>query len=308
MMRECIKEGFNLANNNLQLVLIRIAATLINLTSIFVFIGMPVLVAVAYLGFDLAHANDMLPYLMENPFEILSKYIGLVFFAVVSFFVYLVFISVLFLYVLSGTLGILKNSAVNVQFSFSLSSFFKEANRNFFRMFRLGLLLFFTFPMIFIAFVVTGGIAAGAGWIVAGTDTALEVFFSSFVSLSIMVLIMMVFLAYFIFAVYALMACFIDGGGVMDSIRRSYCFLKQKPAAFLFCAVLITGFIALNLVFFLLKVPFSIDPVVAPVVNILSSIMNALLHAYLAIVVWSSLIVYYVKGTNYPVYSATYEI
>jgi hypothetical protein len=308
MMRECIKEGFNLANNNLQLVIIRIAATGINLTSIFVFIGMPVLVALAYLGFDLAHARDTLPYLMENPFEILSKYIGLVFLAGLSFFVYLVFISALFLYVLSGTLGILKNSAVNVQFRFSLSSFFKEANRNFFRIFRLSLLLFFTFPMIFISLVVTGGIAAGAGWIVAGTDTALEVFFSSFVSLSIMILIIMIFLAYFIFAVYSVVASFIDGSGVMDSIRRSYYFLKQKPAAFLFCAVLIIGFIALNLVFFLLRIPFSIDPVMAPIVNILFSLMNAVFQAYLGIVVWSSLIVYYVKGTNYPIYSATYEI
>jgi hypothetical protein len=308
MMRECIKEGFNLANNNLQLVLIRIVQSVINVTAIFVFIGMPVLVAVAYLGFDLAHARDTLPYLIEDPFGILSKYIGLIFFAGLSFFVYLVFIFALFLYVLSGTLGTLKNSAVNVQFRFSLLSFFKEANRNFFRIFRLGLLLFFTFPMIFISLVVTGGIAAGAGWIVAGTDSALEVFFSSFVSLSVMILIMMIFLVYFVFAVYSVTASFIDGGGVMDSIRRSYYFLKQKPAAFLFCAVLIIGFIALNLVFFLLRIPFTIDSVMAPIVNILFSLMNAVFHAYLAIVVWSSLIIYYVKGTNYPVYSATYEI
>ncbi len=139
MMIECIKEGFHLANRNYQLVFLRIIVVIINFISLLFFLGLPIIVAVAYMGFDLSHAVDLLPDLMENPFDLLSKYLGLVFLIGISFIFYLTFVSTIILYSLGGTLGVLRNSAVNIQYRFSLSSFFKEANNIFSRAFLAGI-------------------------------------------------------------------------------------------------------------------------------------------------------------------------
>src|SRR4030066_1786878 len=111
MITECFKEGFYLANKNYQLVFLRIIVIIINFLSLLFSLGMPIIAAVAYMGFDLSHAVDLLPNLMENPFNFLSKYLGLIFLIGISFIFYLMLASTIILYSLGGTLGVLRNAA-----------------------------------------------------------------------------------------------------------------------------------------------------------------------------------------------------
>ncbi|GBD97143.1 MAG TPA: hypothetical protein ENG83_15810 [Nitrospirae bacterium] len=304
MIIESIKEGFKLANNNLQLVLMRIAVTIINLIVLFIFIGLPVIAAIAYLGFDLAQAKDLLPFLVKNPFEFISKYLALMFIIGTSFVFYLIFTSTLFLYALGGTLGVLKNSAVNIQYKFSISSFFKEANINFSRLFRLVSLLLSGVIVLFLLFIVSGVIVAVVMQAVTEAGSALEMFFSSFAMLTIVIFSIIIVAAGFIFAVYSMIALVIEGKGVMDSIRSAFDFLKKMPQALLFYVILFIGIIAVNVIFYGIQLSFSVVPVMTPLIYLL----NVFFQNYLAIVLWSSLIVYYIKGTDYPVYYAGYEI
>jgi hypothetical protein len=99
-----------------------------------------------------------------------------------------------------------------------------------------------------------------------------------------------------------------NGKGAVDCIKKTFDFLKQKPEAFLFYFILFAGSIIANSIFFVLKMPFNMVPVLGPVMNIVLTLFSALFQSYLALVIWSSLIMYYVRGTNYPVYSAEYEI
>ena len=304
MIIESIKEGFGLANNNLQLVLLHIAVTIINLIVLFIFLGLPVIAAIAYLGFDLAQAKDLLPFLVRNPFEFVSKYLALMFITGVSFVFYIVFTSTLFLYALGGTLGVLKNSAVNIQYKFSMASFFKEANINFSRLFRLVSLLVSGVIVLFLLFIVSGVMVAVIMQAVTESGSALEMFFSSFSVLTIVVFSIIIVAAGFIFSVYSMIALVMEGRGVMDSIRRASGFLKQMPGAFLFYVILFIGIIAVNVVLYTIQVSFIAAPLMTPLIYLLT----AFFRNYLRIVIWSSLIVYYIKGTDYPVYYAGYEI
>jgi hypothetical protein len=308
MILECIKEGFALANKNLQLVFVRIVVTIINLVSFFISLGIPLVFAIIYMGFDLAHAKDLLPFLTENPVEFVSRYMGLVFLVGSSLVFYLTFVSILFLYSLGGTLGVLRASAVNIQYKFSLSSFFKEANRNFVRLFWIILLVSLGSVVLFTSFTISGGIIAAIIQALAGGGGILELFFSSFIMVSVIILSIIFFVACLMFTGYSMVVSVMNGKGAVDCIKKTFDFLKQKPEAFLFYFILFAGSIIANSIFFVLKMPFNMVPVLGPVMNIVLTLFSALFQSYLALVIWSSLIMYYVRGTNYPVYSAEYEI
>lgn len=308
MMTESIREGFNLANRNLQLVLIRIMLTVLNLMGLFIFLVVPIIIAVTYLGFDMTHMKELIPFFLRDPFDLISKYLGLIFITGISFLVYLMLSTLLFLYVLGGILGVLRNSAVYVQYRFSTSSFFKEANRGLSGLVRLVLVLSFIFLLVFIAFIASGGIAAAAMQAFSGQGTSLETFFSSFIAMSVLVFSAIIFMAVIMFSVYSMVVLTVERKGAVDSVKMTFDFLKERPGAFVFYMVLFAVVIAVNLMFFLLKIPFSLMPDIAPFFAVFISLLNTFFQSYIAVFVWSSLIVYYVKCTNYPVYSATYEI
>ncbi len=304
MITECIKEGFNLANKNLQLVFISVAVSIINLISLFVFLGLPVIAALVYLGFDLAQAKDMLPSLVNDPSEFITKYLGVLFLIGTSFVLYLTFTSVLSIYSLGGTIGVLKDSSVNIRYKFSLSSFFKEAKINFSRLLWLISLVFLGVIILFIGFMVTGGIAAAIVNAVTESKSALEIFFSSFALLTIIIFIIIVVFVGLVFGVYSVVVLVTDGKGVMESVGRTFNFLKQTPQALLFYLILIIGFITANAVFYGIQIAVSVIPFFIPLVYII----NTIFQSYLAIVVWSFLIVYYVTSSNYHARHAVYEI
>jgi len=110
------------------------------------------------------------------------------------------------------------------------------------------------------------------------------------------------------FCVYSMVVLSVERKGAVDSVKKTFDFLKERPGAFLFYMVLFAGVVAANLVFFFLRIPFGVMPAIAPFFTLFISLLNAFLQSYITVVIWSSLIVYYVKCTNYPVYSGTYEI
>ncbi|NOZ68190.1 MAG: hypothetical protein GXP46_02850 [Deferribacteres bacterium] len=300
MMIESIREGFNIANRNLPLVLLRVAVTIINVFSFFVFMVVPVAVAAAYMGFDLTHARDLLPSFIDNPLEFVSRYLGLVLLVGTAFVFYLTFASMLLLYAVGGILGVLKNAALDVHYRFSLRSFFSEANGNFFRLLWLVSILFGCLAVVLAVVVAAGLIVAAAAQAFAGGERTIEVFLRSFVTVSIIVFTIMIFIAGAVFSVYCMAASVVEKKGAVDSVKSTFVFLKRKPEAFLFYIILIAGIVGASLVFFILGLPFRVIPVLAPVMNIALSLMNIVFQAYLMVVMWGCLIVYYIKGTDYP--------
>jgi hypothetical protein len=304
MIIETIKDGFKLANRNLQLVVVRIIVTIVNFASLIIFLGLPVLVAIAFLGFDIAQAKDLLPSIMDNPFEVVSRYLGLISLTLAALIVYMILSSLLILYSFSGIMGVLRSSAVDTQFRFKVSSFFKEAGKNFSRLFRL-LSLVLLISMSFItATLIIGGISAAIMKSVSGAETTIEVFFSSFVTIFIVIMSILIILASIIFAVFSLVISVVTMEGALASMSRAYSFIKDKPQSLLFCIILFLGIVTANAVFFSLQIPMQFMPFMMPLVYLL----NAFGQSYLIIVMWSALIMYYMKSMDYPVYSAGYEI
>jgi hypothetical protein len=220
-----------------------------------------------------------------------------------SFAGYLTLISILYVYILGGTMGVLKRSAVNIEYTFSFPSFFREANANFSRVLWLMSLVILAIMVILAVLLAMGGLTTsivGA----AGSGSSLEVFLSSFALMSFAIIGIFVLLAGFAFTGYSVVIMVVDGRGIVEAVRRTVLFFKQSPRALFFYGLLITGVIAANAIYYGIQMLFIGIPLLAPVIYL----SNVFFQGCLSIVVWSSLIAYYIKGSDYPVYYSTYEI
>jgi hypothetical protein len=113
-----------------------------------------------------------------------------------------------------------------------------------------------------------------------------------------------IILASIIFSVFSMVISVVTMEGAMPSMSRAYNFIKDRPQSLLFCTILFIGIITANAIFFSLQIPIQLMPFMMPLVYVL----NAFGESYLVIVMWSSLLMYYIKSVNYPVYAAGYEI
>jgi hypothetical protein len=308
MIIECIKEGLNLAQRNWQLVLLKIVVAIINLFLLFVFIGVPLVIVIASLGIDFAYTKDLLPGFINNPTEILSKYLGIVLLIFAAFTLYICVVSVITLYTFGGTIGVLRTSALNLQYKFSLSSFFQEARTLFFPLlWLLSLLyLFVTLAVIFLG-ILTGTVFLMIH-IFGDSGSTIYVFTVFFFSLLLIFLAIAGGMGIFIYAVYSIMSLVVDRKGVMESLKTSWSYLKHRPRAFLFYIVLILGIFGINICILILGGIIQILPVIGVVIAIPYQLIYYVIQVYLGVFLWSSMLIYYIKDTGHPVYNAEYNI
>jgi hypothetical protein len=245
---------------------------------------------------------------MDNPFEFASRYIGLIFLIGASFMFYLTAASMMFLYVMGGTLGVVRNSAVNAQYKFSFSSFFRESNQKFFRLVLLLSALLLGLTVLLIAILSVSGISAFVLKSFAGSGTMLNTFISSFIMVSTIIVLSMILLACFIVSVYSAIAAVAERQSVIISIKKSAGLLRKSPGAMLLCIVLFAGAVVLNAVIFGVKMPLGVIPVLGPMISIAVSLLGVVFHSYAAVVIWASMTVYFLRSTDDPVHAADYEI
>ncbi len=290
MIVECIKWGFKLTHRNWQLILIHLIVAIINLVSLFFFIGLPLFITVVYLGFDIAHLKDVIPNLLSNPFEFVTRYLGLILLIFIAVFFYIVFVSILYLYTIGGTLGVLGNSVVDNAYGFSLTSFFKEARRHFNHLFWLLSFLMLVITGFFVVFVIFGGVATVVLQEIDIGYPSVQMFLDSFISLFIVVFGLITLYFAIVFVTYSVVVSVFEEKRVMESLRLTFNFLKDNTVVFLYYLLLLIGVGLANLVL----LPVSAIPLVA-------SLINLFIQNYLSVVLWSCLIVFYVKHRGYQI-------
>lgn len=309
MIIESIKEGFSITHRSWQVILVKLITAIINIICFFFFIGIPIAVAIIYMSIDISNIKDMIPNLLSlDPFELISRYLGLLVIFFVALTIYLTLVSVLLLYVYGGMMGVLKNAALNIKYRFSMSSFFHEARK-----------LFFPLLMLFsLAFLLITGVLVVLGILVAiafftfnafgDSETAFSTFVFSFFTLTAIFLSFIIGIASVIYTIYAAIVLVVENRGVSDAFKTAWNYLANNPMAFVFYIILILAIIAVNIIFFILGASFSLVPFYGDVMRIPYQLAVYALQIYLSIAMWSSLIMYYIKGTGHSVYTAAYDI
>ncbi len=308
MFIESINNGINLVHSNLQLIYIRIALIFINIAGFFVIVGLPAAAAVASFGIDAEHLDDLFMSIVQDPEGAVSAYVGFMLLILLSLFIYTAFASVLHLYVLSGTLGALKRSALKEGEVFSFSSFFSEARRYFFLLVGLISITSLIFLAVLIMFSILSGIGSEMGSLISGGGEFMKDFTDSFFMFSGVIFGGIILAAAFIFIIYSIVISVTSEDGVMDTIKRTSVFLMEKPSAFLFFIILSIGLLTVNAVFFFLHLPMNMLFDNTLLVSLIVVMINTVVQSYLMVVFWGCLIAFYVKASNYKVSRVTYDI
>ena len=309
MFLECIKEGFKLTHRNWQVILLKIIVTIISIAALFIFVGIPIAVAIIFMSIDIASLKDTLLNIMSSdPLEILSKYLGLAVIVFTGLILYITVVSVVVLYVFGGMLGVLRNASLDSKYRFSFSSFFAEAKKLFFPLVWLFSVALFVITAVIIIFGILTGVWFFTVHALSTPDSTLSVFVVSFFTMLVIFLSLVAGLFSVIFTVYASIALAVERKGVSDSFKKTWNFVMNKPGAFLFYILLVICVVALNIVLWLLGASFRLIPMIGLIVSIPYQIILHVFQSYLAVVMWSSLIVYFIKGTKHTEYKATYDI
>jgi hypothetical protein len=308
MFIESINEGFRLTHRNPQLIYIRIALVFIIIAGFFFMVGLPVIAAGSIIGMDMSHAKELFYSFAQDPFDIFSRYIGLLFIILISFMLYLVFASLLHLYILGGTLGELKISALDTRSSFSFSSFLKEARKN---LFTLLWLISITTTGFFVLFVLFS-ILSVAGLVISGTldggGVFIQNFLDSFFSLSVMVFGSIISIASLTFIIYSVVVAVVEPDGVLIAIKKTFVFLRERPSAFFFYFILMAGIAVVNILIFALEIPLKMAFDTGLLTIIFLILLNMIFKSYLIVVMWSCLVVFYIKAVNYRASKPSYDI
>lgn len=297
MIIECIKEGFHITHKNWQVILLRLAVMFLNFIGFLLFMILPVVIAFVYFGMDIFNTDSLLN-ILKNPMELFSKYVGLAIFILLAFIFYLCFASVLIMFVLGGTLGVLRNSAFDSQCKFSFASFWEEGKKLFFPLISFSVIAFLGFIVISVILSILGAVSFFLIYAYGGKGASLTIFLTYFLILMLIFSGITVILGAFTLVTYGMTALVVDRVGSMDAFRRGITFIKNKPNALLFYATLVISFILVNLILLSLSFPFRIIPVVGPLINIPYQLISYAIQSYLTVVMWGSLLIFYIKNIN----------
>lgn len=294
-MVEAIKEGFRVINRNLPLVFIQIGVMIISFIAFIFLVGIPVGIAVIYLGIDLLKFKEALSAL-KDPIEFLNQYSGLAIFLVTSFILYLTAVTCLALFVFSGSLAIIKDSLEDPSERFSFKKFLSEGKRYFLPLCLLILILgLFFLVLIF----VLGAFVGTAIVLLTPYKDEMGIFLIVFAVISALILISLAlagFLLLLALSIYAVIALIVEELTTWKSIKRAINFVKENfLEAIGFYLLLIAGYIGAAILMMMINFPFSMIPVIGPILTLPYQLLSYVIQIYLGLVIMASLMVFYMK-------------
>lgn len=296
-----LKEGINTVHKNWQLLVIQFLSLLLSCISFFVIVGIPVVFAFVILGIDLTEVlryKDIIEALRGTT-GLLHKYFGMAILILLSLFIYLFFILTLWIFVLSGTIGVIRKSILDVSYKFNMKSFYLEGRSLFVPVF------FFTniIGIIFIlcAFLLgfLGGAASNIIESARGQELALSIFLSVFFSL--LILSIGIILIVFILSVTVYGMAYLSfslSKNPFHTIKETIKYIFEHPSSLGFYALLLLGYIAVGFLIVLITSPVVLIPVIGPFLSVPFQIFTYAVQVYIGLILLSSAFHYY-KRTGF---------
>lgn len=294
-MVEAIKEGFRAINRNLPLPLIHVVVAVISFIAFILIVGIPVAIAIIYLGIDTARFKEVLSTI-RDPLEFLREYLGLTILLITSFTLYLAAITSLSLFTFGGTLAIIKDSFKDPGLKFSFGKFISEGKRYFMQLCWLTFILGIFF-LILIFFL--GGIVGASIVLLAPYKDEMGIFLIILAILSglaLMVFALIGFLILLALSIYAVIAVVVENLNAWQAIKRAYSFMKRKfIEAIGFYLLLIVGYMGAVILIAMLNLPFSMMPVIGLILTLPTQLVTYIIQMYLGLVMMASIVVFYVR-------------
>jgi hypothetical protein len=296
-----LKEGINTVHKNWQLLIIQFLSLFLSCISFFVIVGIPVVFAFVILGIDLTEVlryKDIIEALRGTT-GLFHKYFGMAIVILLSLFLYLFFVLTLWIFVLGGTIGVLRRSILDINYKLNFKSFYLEGKSFFIPVF------FFTniIGIIFIicAFILgfLGGAASNMIESAKGQEFALSIFLGIFFSLLILsvgVLLIIFILSVTVYGMAYL--SFNPSKNPFHIIKETLKYIYEHPSSLGFYAILLVGYVVVGFLVILIASPVVLIPVVGPFLSVPFQIFTYAVQVYVGLIILSAAFHYY-KRTGF---------
>lgn len=285
-----IRSGFRLIHENWQLVLVHAVMLIIMVVGLFVIVGIPAVAAFVAIGADVAELGEVLEAVVDDPMELLSKYLVIILVAAISLFIYITLGFLLWVYVIGGSAGIIGKSIKGPQGGFSMEAFFREANRLFLPMAGYATII----GLALTGAVVLLGMLGAAAAVLLGAvspESAIGTFLN--------VLAVLVFAAGGVILMFVLLVAFalgtgalaLEGKGPMDSLDMGFRHLWQHPGSLWLVGLLVLGYMGIQ--FPLVLVGIGAELLGGALLSLPFQLAMNILQSYLSLVMLAVVLVYY---------------
>jgi len=292
-----VKEGINTVHKNWQLILVQLTAMLISCVSFFIIVGVPIAFAFIMLGLDLTEILKFedAAYLFSKSFKLLNKYFGIAVLLLTSILLYFLFAVILFIFTISGTIGIITNSLLDPAYKFTIAAFFSEGKRRFFPV--LGFALIIGAIFMAVAFIL-GILGSGSSAIIEKAKTqeaALALFLGVFFSLILISIGIASILAIMSVTTYGFAYLSLNKSRPLDTLRGTIRYLYNNPSSIGFYSILMLGYIVTGFLVILIGAPFTLIPLIGPLLSLPYQAITYAIQGYIGLIMLSSTFHYYYK-------------
>ncbi|MDA8155412.1 MAG: hypothetical protein M0Z52_03020 [Actinomycetota bacterium] len=290
-----IKQGFRVVNRNWQIVLARVAGSLVNWLALFIIVGIPLFIAVMVVGVELATSSAM-AFLNGLKEAFMSGYFGIALMVLTSVLLYLMVIALVWVYVISGCMGIIAVSAVkDGRKVFTGRLFFAAAKEHLRRLTGFYALL----GLFVIAASILAGIAVGGTIYISDalkeSSTFLGVLLGMVLYIFITVFVVASVLGGLSIGAFGAAATVLEKKDAWASLKTAITFLYRNPGAFFGFSLL---FLLYGIITFIILAPLNLFFLIGVFLAFPYMIVTYAAEYYLGLCLIASAFSYYFKKTG----------
>jgi hypothetical protein len=295
-----IKAGINTVHKNWQLILIQLISMIIICMSFFIIVGLPIATAFIMFGLDFTEILKLKDIVSAFKWsaELLSKYFAMAVVIILSLLLYIAFIAVLWVFTISGTVGVIAKSILNEINRFTLKTFFAEGRRMFLSVFVFSAIIGFLFIALAFILGILGGVALSIIDLAKTQEAALGIFLGVFFSLILLTAGILLILITLSITVYGIAYMTFNKLKPLKALMATVKYLYSTPSSIGFYSILLIGYMVIGFIVILIGSPFTLIPVVGPILSLPYQLIAYAIQGYVSLIMLSSVFHYY-YGTGY---------
>ncbi len=297
MFISIIKEGINTVHKNWQLVLIQLAVMVISCISFFLIVGIPIAVAFIIFGLDLTEILRLtdISSIFKGSADLLKKYFGIAVIILLSIVIYLAFITVMWLFTLSGTIGILKNSILNEKDRFTFKAFWTEGKHFFFPVLLFSALIGIIAIAVAFMLGILGGVASNIIELAKTQEATLALFLGVFFSLVLLSAGLFLIIITLSITVYGVANIAFTRKSPVIAFKQTINYIYSIPSSIIFYGILLMGYILSGFIVIFIGSPLTLIPIIGPILSMPYQLISYVIQGYIGLIMLSSVFWYYYR-------------
>ncbi len=286
---EAIKQGFKVANRNWQLVLVRIAVTVLSCIGFFFIVAIPLVIALLIIGISPVFLSEI----ESSPDILMTQYFGIVVVGGLLLLIYILIVSTAGIYAFAAAAGTLARTVRDESQKFSMKVFFEEGKRLFSPMLRFISIMGLVAIGIIVCYAISGVVVAAVITYAKSQSLALSMFLGVFFALVGVISGFFILFGLLSLAVYGLAAISLKGSRPAAAVTETTRYLLKNPSAFYLYVIMASLYIIFSLILALAGLPLKVVPFIGLLLSLPYQLLIYALQGYAGLFILAVAFVYY---------------